>query len=101
MSQEDFKQAEESIQRYKENITGLSQEFDLGLFLYLLNKIKFYAIIIILIGISGALLYLRYTPKNYQTSALIQAAVKEQPSGFSDLYSYNISTNLNSEIAIM
>ena len=44
---------------------------------------------------------LRYTPKTYQTNSLIQVAVKEQPNGFSDLYSYNINTNLNSEIALM
>ena len=41
------------------------------------------------------------TPKTYQTNSIIQVAVKEQPNGFSDLYSYNINTNLNSEIALM
>ena len=38
MKPEDFKQTEESFQRYKENLTSLSQEFELALFLYLINK---------------------------------------------------------------
>ena len=101
MAVEDFKGTEDNIQRYKENVANLTQDFELGLFLYLLNKIKWYAIIIVIIGISLAFLYLRYTPKTYETGALIQVAVKEQPNGFSDLYTYNINTNLNSEIALM
>ena len=40
MNPEDFKQTEENFQRYKENLASLSQQFELGLFLYLLNKIK-------------------------------------------------------------
>ena len=49
MGAEEFKGAEENIQRYKENVADLTQEFELGLFLYLLNKIKWYSIIIIII----------------------------------------------------
>ena len=101
MGVEEFKGTEDNIQRYKENVADLTQEFELGLFLYLLNKIKWYAILILIISISLSFLYLRYTPKTYETGALIQVAVKEQPNGFSDLYTYNINTNLNSEIALM
>ena len=101
MGVEEFKETEDNILRYKENVVDLTRDFDLGLFLYLLNKIKWYIILILLISVFCSLLYLRYTPKNYTTNALIQVAVKEQPTGFTDLYSYNINTNLNSEIAIM
>ena len=101
MGSEEFKNIEDNVQRYKENVSELTQEFELGLFLYLVNKVKWYAILILIISFIGALLYLRYTPKNYETSALIQVAVKEQPNGFNDLYSYDIGTNLSSEIALM
>ena len=101
MESENFKGVEDNFQRYKENVADLTQEFELGLFLYLLNKIKWYAITLIILCITSAFIYIRYTPKTYQTSSLIQVAVKEQPNGFSDLYSYNINTNLNSEIALM
>ena len=101
MGAEEFKRAEENLQRYKENVADLTQEFEIGLFLYLVNKIKWYAILILTISFIFAFLYLRYTPETYQTNALVQVAVQEKPSGFSDLYSYNINTNLNSEIALM
>ena len=34
MSQENFRETEENINRYKENITSLTQDFELGLFFY-------------------------------------------------------------------
>jgi tyrosine-protein kinase Etk/Wzc len=101
MGSEEFKNIEDNVQRYKENVSELTQEFELGLFLYLVNKVKWYAILILITSFIGALLYLRYTPENYETSALIQVAVKEQPNGFGDLYTYDIGTNLSSEIALM
>ena len=69
MKPEDFKQTEENFQRYKENLSSLSQEFELGLFLYLLNKIKWIIIAIILLFTFGAQMYLRYTPEIYKTQA--------------------------------
>ena len=39
MESENFKGVEDNFQRYKENVADLTQEFELGLFLYLLNKI--------------------------------------------------------------
>ena len=78
MKPEDFKQTEESFQRYKENITSLGQEFELGLFLYLLNKIKWIIVAIILLFTFGAFnMYLRYTPEIYKTQAYIQVAIKD------------------------
>ena len=103
MNSGDFKQTEESFQRHKENITSLGQEFELGLFLYLLNKIKWIILALILLFTFGALMYLRYTPEIYKTQALLQVAIKDQPSELRELYSnsFNSSTNLNSEIEII
>ena len=47
MESENFKNAEDNFKRYKENVADLTQEFELGLFLYLLNKVKWYALLII------------------------------------------------------
>ena len=103
MKPEDFKQTEENFQRYKENIASLSQEFELGLFLYLLNKIKWIILAIILLFTFGSLTYLRYTPEIYKTQALLQVAIKDQPSELSEIYSnsFNPSTNLNAEIELI
>ena len=81
METEQFKGAEESLLRYKENVVSLTQDFELGLFLYLLNKIKWYAILILLISISSAFFYLRYTPKTYESSALIPVRRRGLASG--------------------
>ena len=101
MKPEDFKQTEESFQRYKENLASLSQEFELGLFLYLLNKIKWIIVAIILLFTFGAQMYLRYTPEIYKTRALLQVAIKDQPSELGEIYSFNSSTNLNAEIELI
>ena len=47
MESENFKEVEENFQRYKENVSDFTQEFELGLSLYLINKIKWYIILII------------------------------------------------------
>ena len=46
-------------------------------------------------------MYLRYTPEIYKTQALLQVAIKDQPSEFSNFYSFNSNTNLNGEIALI
>ena len=66
MKQENFVQTEESINRYKENITSLTQDFELGLFLYLINKIKWVLVTILIIFLFGSRIYLRYKPEIYK-----------------------------------
>ena len=79
---------------------NLTQEFELGLFLYLVNKIKWYLLLIIIIATSCGFIYLRYTPEIYSTSALIQVSIKDEPTEFSDFYSFKSRTNLNAELAL-
>jgi uncharacterized protein involved in exopolysaccharide biosynthesis len=101
MSQENFRETEENINRYKENITSLTQDFELGLFLYLVNKIKWILVVILTISIICSLIYLRYTPEIYKTSANIQIAIKDQPLEFMGMNNYSSNTNLSSELAII
>ena len=101
MSQENFRETEENINRYKENITSLTQDFELGLFLYLVNKIKWILAVVLTISFICSLIYLRYTPEIYKTRANIQIAIKDQPLEFMGMNSYNSNTNLSSELAII
>ena len=101
MSQENFRETEENINRYKENITSLTQDFELGLFFYLINKIKWILVVILTISIICSLIYLRYTPEIYKTSANIQIAIKDQPLEFMGMNNYSSNTNLSSELAII
>ena len=48
-----------------------------------------------------SLIYLRYTPEIYKTSANIQIAIKDQPLEFMGMNNYSSNTNLSSELAII
>ena len=101
MNQQDFQQTEDNINRYKENITSLAQDFELGLFLYLVNKIKWILVFILIFFFSLSLIYLRYKSEIYKTQAYIQLAVKDEPLEFMMMNPNSSSTNLKSELAII
>ena len=93
MIPEEIKNTEENILRYRERITNFSKDFELGLFLYLLNKVKWIIILIFILAISLCLLYLRYTPNKYKTSTTIQIDIDNQPEEITGLYNYKQKTN--------
>ena len=101
MNQQDFQQTEENVNRYKENITSLTQDFELGLFLYLVNKIKWILVFIIILFFTFSLIYLRYKSETYKTQAYIQIAVKDEPLEFMMMNPNSSNTNLSSELAII
>ena len=101
MNLHDFQKTDEKVNRYKENITGLTQDFELGLFLYLVNKIKWILVFILIFFFSLSLIYLRYKSKIYKTQAYIQVAVKDKPLEFMVMNPNSSTTNLNSELAII
>ena len=54
MIPEDLKKTEENLLRYRDRISNLSKDFEIGLFIYLLGKVKwliFYLFYIIFRGI--------------------------------------------------
>ena len=101
MIPEDLKKTEESFLRYRDRISNLSKDFEIGLFIYLLGKVKWVILLSFLTLFFGAFIYMRYTPKMYQTSTTIQINIKEQPDEFLDIYSYQQQTNINSEVELM
>jgi len=101
MNLHDFQKTDEKVNRYKENITSLTQDFELGLFLYLVNKIKWILVFILIFFFSLSLIYLRYKSKIYKTQAYIQVAVKDKPLEFMVMNPNSSTTNLNSELAII
>ena len=101
MSQQDFQQTEDNINRYRENISSLTQDFELALFLYLLNKIKWIIVCILMISISASFIYLRYKPEIYKSETKIQIEVKDEPLQFVAINSNSSNRNLLSELAII
>ena len=101
MIPEDLKKTEESLLRYRDRISNLSKDFEIGLFIYLLGKVKWFILLSFLTLFFGAFIYMRYTPKMYETNTTIQINIKEQPDEFLDIYSYQQQTNINSEVELM
>ncbi len=61
-----------SLESYKERITNFSQEFDLGLFVFILNRSLIWIALCMLTALASALIYLRYTAPTYQARTVIQ-----------------------------
>ena len=101
MIPEEIKNTEENILRYRERISNFSKEFELGLFIYLLNKVKWIILLVFTVAISSSIIYLRYTPNKYKTDTTIQLNIKQQNEEFLDIYSYQQQTNLNSEVELL
>ena len=101
MIPEDLKKTEENILRYRDRISNFSKDFEIGLFIYLLGKVKWIILLSFLALFFGAFIYMRYTPKMYETNTTIQINIKEQADEFLDIYSYQQQTNINSEVELM
>ncbi len=61
-----------SLDSYRERITNFSNEFDLGLFVYIVRRSLVWIITCLLLSFSAAYLYLRYTAPTYASSAKLQ-----------------------------
>jgi tyrosine-protein kinase Etk/Wzc len=72
MLSDDFSNKNESFERYKERLTNFSQEFELGLFLFIARKNIFWLFLFVTIAIGGAFIYIRYTPPVYESNSIIQ-----------------------------
>src|SRR6187402_1399926 len=72
MLAEDISQRNLSFESYKERITNFSNEFELGLFLYILRRSLLWIMLCLLTAATSAEIYLRYTPKTYGSRAMLQ-----------------------------
>ncbi|MBK7946296.1 MAG: hypothetical protein IPJ85_13755 [Flavobacteriales bacterium] len=72
MISEGISQSNASFDNYKERITNFSNEFELGLFLYILRRSLIWIFLIMLLAGTSAALYLRYTPDTYEARAIVQ-----------------------------
>jgi capsular exopolysaccharide synthesis family protein len=61
-----------NYQEYKERLTNFSNEFDLGLFLYILRRSGFWILLLFMISVGGAFLFLKYTAPVFKAKVIIQ-----------------------------
>ncbi|HRE97369.1 MAG TPA: polysaccharide biosynthesis tyrosine autokinase, partial [Flavobacteriales bacterium] len=72
MIDEKIQRQSESFSQYKERITNFSNEFELGLFLYIARKSLRWVLLFLITSLLAAWLYLRYTPPVYESLSVIQ-----------------------------
>ncbi|MEO8734080.1 MAG: GNVR domain-containing protein, partial [Flavobacteriales bacterium] len=61
-----------SLDSYRDRITNFSNEFDLGLFVYIIKRSVVWIALSLLLAATGAFIYLRYTPPTYASHVLLQ-----------------------------
>lgn len=61
-----------NFESYKERLTNFSNEFELGLFIYIVKRSLIWVSLCILLAIAAAYLYLRYTPETFEARTMVQ-----------------------------
>ncbi|MBK7086815.1 MAG: hypothetical protein IPH53_20095 [Flavobacteriales bacterium] len=72
MLSEDISQRNLNLESYRERITNFSNEFDLGLFLYIIKRSLVWISLCMVLSGAAAYIYLRYTAPTYESSAVLQ-----------------------------
>ncbi len=74
MLSEDIGSRTASLESYRERITNFSNEFDLGLFLYIFRRSLIWIFLCILLSLAAAYIYLRYTAPTFESRSILQVS---------------------------
>jgi tyrosine-protein kinase Etk/Wzc len=77
MYNEDISKVNDNFDGYKQRLTNFSNDFELGLFIYIFKKNLFLIIAILFTALTIALIYLHYTPPIYESRAVLQIQKKD------------------------
>ena len=72
MHKEDISKVNDNFNDYRDRIANFSNDFEVGLFIFILKKNLFLVVSILITCITIALTYLHYTPSVYQSRATLQ-----------------------------
>ena len=70
----------DTISQYKDRVATLSTDFEIGLFFFLLRKSLIWIILFFAIAVTGAYVYLRYTPQVFQSKTVLQVNSENEAS---------------------
>ena len=102
MISEDIQKQNETFERYKERVTNFSNNFEIGLFVYLLKKSALIYILIFAIAIASGYLYIRYTDPIYESDLIMQINKKDQAGQLLNVYSsFQDNTQLTSDVELL
>ncbi len=88
-----FSSKSDAFSQYKQRVSNLSSEFEIGLFFFLLRKQLWLIFFFFLIALSIAFLYLRYTPQVFQAKSIVQVNNENQASRILNVESINEGSN--------
>ncbi|HMW98307.1 MAG TPA: Wzz/FepE/Etk N-terminal domain-containing protein, partial [Flavobacteriales bacterium] len=90
-----------SLDSYRERITNFSNEFDLGLFLYILKRSMVWVVLCVLLAGAAAWLYLRYTPNTYESNVLMQLSETNNAQKVLEVNPLMENTSLNADVELL
>jgi tyrosine-protein kinase Etk/Wzc len=76
------------VRDYRDRLANVSNEFDIGLFLYIVRKSLFWVFACVFVALVAAFINLRYTPPEYQSKAVIQLAESDHVNKILNVESY-------------
>lgn len=91
----------QNFELYKQRLTNFSQEFELGLFLYIARKNIFWVAVFLIISIVTAFLIIRYTPPVYESSSIIQIKQENNMSKVLELDKLQEMDDISAEIELL
>ena len=90
-----------SFESYRQRITNFSNEFDLGLFFYILKRSMPVVVLVLLLAGASAALYLRYTVPVFESKAVLQLGETNTAKQVLLMSSYGEEQNMSVDLIFM
>ncbi|MCB0788248.1 MAG: hypothetical protein KDB75_02985, partial [Flavobacteriales bacterium] len=101
MLSEDIGQRNLNFESYRERITNFSNEFELGLFLYIVRRSLLWIVLILLLSFAAANLYLRYTPPTFESRTVLQLGNTNSAQKVLEVGKFYEDNNLQSTVELL
>ena len=101
MLADDSSQRNLNIESYKERITNFSNEFELGLFLFIVRRSLLWIFLCVLTALAAALVYLRYTAPIYESKAIVQLRASNTAKQVLEMSTFGEDNNLLADVELM
>ena len=102
MHQENIDTGNASFESYRQRITNFSNDFEFGVFVFLLRKSYWLLLLILVFAGMASYTYLRYTAKVYESSAVIQVNVTNQAASILNMtYGGDGTDELKTKVELM
>ena len=101
MLSEDIGSRTVSFESYRERITNFSNEFELGLFLYILRRSLIWVTMCILLSLAAAYIYLRYTAPTFESRAILQVSESNTATKVLQVNALMESNNLLADVELL